>query len=97
MRVDHKRVRTTRALVETIVSETWIAHADGTWSFLNAHSMAIAIFFTSMLSASTSFLTEAISVSVVSINTLRAVDSGKQWMTDTHVIVAIMRDALCRA
>jgi len=83
MGVLHKWVCTSGTLIQTIVSETWVAHADGTGTFLNADTMVIAVFLSAILNARARLFTVTILVAVITMDAFRTIIPSKEGMTDT--------------
>lgn len=90
----HKWVCTSGTLIETIVSETWIAHANGTGTFLDADTMMIAVFLSAILNARARLFTVTILVAVIAMDTFGTIISCKEGMTDTDFLTLIIVSAL---
>ena len=84
MRVRHHWVLATSALVKTVMSEAMITDAHSRGTLLVAYTMTIAVLISTFVDAEASFLTEAIMVAIVALDTLRAVYSTEEWMTDAN-------------
>lgn len=78
--VRHEWIRAPTTLVETIVRKSEVALADRLWAFLEACATPIAVLLATEILTSRTKLTEAISVAVVAIRTLRAVSPSEVRM-----------------